>query len=286
MIKLHGPWFLTGKFELSERWVALSRHREKWEGRGIKHAQVVTAPSAAVLQAVKDHYGFHKIASRVVANPIKPASEVETWDSKTCSESLLFVGRFDTLKGGDLVLLAFSELAQSYPRLRLIFVGPDKGIKGADGTVANFDKFVRTYVPEGCRSRIEYLGQLNHSDVTSLRHKSYATIVASRQEAFPYSVLEAMSFGCPVVATAVGGITELICDQRSGLLVPNEDVRSIIVACRMLLDNPLFAAQLGRQAWKDCGDFYRPEYIAEQTVAAYRDAICSFKLRPDGAGST
>ena len=46
-------------------------------------------------------------------------------DSETCNtDTLLFVGRFDGLKGGDLMLRVFAELALSYPKLRLVFVGP------------------------------------------------------------------------------------------------------------------------------------------------------------------
>jgi glycosyltransferase involved in cell wall biosynthesis len=283
--KIHGPWFQTEKFEISEKWIALNRHRERWEARALQHAQLVTAPSAAVLQAVKDHTGFHNIASRVIPNPLRPADAAETWNIKTCNQSLLFVGRFDALKGGDLVLRAFAELAQLYPELRLTFVGPDRGLKDADGIVHDFNEFVCAHVPESCRQRIAYLGQTAHSQVMSLRRKSYVTVIASRQEVFPYSVLEAMSLGCPIVASTVGGISELIRDQRNGLLVPSNDVKALVEACRKLLESTPFAAQLGRQAWIDCNDLYRPEFIAEQTIAAYQEAIDRFAPRLNGSGS-
>jgi glycosyltransferase involved in cell wall biosynthesis len=277
VIKIHGPWFQTGKFEVSEEWIALNRQRERREARALQHAQLVTAPSAAVLQAVKDHYRFHNIASRIIANPLKAAEESETWSIKTSSQSLLFVGRFDALKGGDLVLRAFAQLAQLYPELRLTFVGPDRGIRGEDGNITYFDQFVCAHIPEWCRPRIEYLGQINHSELMSIRRKNYATIVASRQEAFPYAVMEAMAFGCPIVATATGGIAELIRDQRNGLLVPVEDVSAIVQACRKLLDSEPLAIRLGHQAWRDCGEFYRPEHIAEETIAGYHEAINRFE---------
>jgi len=53
-------------------------------------------------------------------------------------------------------------------------------------------------------------------------------------------------------------------------------------ACKKLLDDQALAARMGRQAWCDCRGFYGPENIATQTVAAYQEAIESFRLRKGG----
>jgi glycosyltransferase involved in cell wall biosynthesis len=219
-------------------------------------------------------------ASRVIPNPQDADVETNTWDINTCrKDSLLFVGRFDRRKGGDLVLRVFSELAASYSSLILTFVGSDRGIIQADGTIWSFENFVRHNFPDWLRSRIEFRGEMNHSGVMSIRREHFATIIGSQYEIMPYSVLEAMSVGCPIVVTAVGGIPELIRDEQNGLLVPSQDIKAMIVACKKLLDNRTFAVRLGRQAWRDCRQFYRPDDMAKQTVAAYEQAIDNFKLR-------
>jgi glycosyltransferase involved in cell wall biosynthesis len=279
VVRLHGPWFLNKTFVNPDVKGGVARRRIKWEGRAIKHAQLVTAPSNAVLRDVKSYYGISLTASQVIPNPFEAASEAETWGLGTCSrDGLLFVGRFDSLKGGDLVLQTFSEIAVTYPRLTLTFVGPDYGIKTDNGETQTFEKFVHSRFPK-YRHRIKFYGQLSHSDVMSLRRKHFATIIASRQETFSYSVLEAMSVGCPLITAAVGGIPELIQDQMNGLLVPFQDVKAMAVACQKLLDNPALAARLGWQAWMDCRTLYSPENIAKQTIAAYQQAINNFTLR-------
>ena len=137
VVRLHGPWFLNGKFYDLDEQTIQNRRRQKWEGRGIRHAEVVTAPTAEVLQLVKDHYGFTLPASRIIRNSLATPGDAEMWDINTCGKnSLLFVGRFDRLKGGDLVLRAFAELARLILRLKLTFVGPDRGIVEADGKVS------------------------------------------------------------------------------------------------------------------------------------------------------
>src|SRR5262249_35199161 len=188
----------------------------------------------------------------------------------------------DRRKGGDLVLRVFAELAKSYPNLTLKFVGPDIGIKGADDTILSFEKYVRSHIPEQFRSRIEFHGRICHPDVMSLRTKCFATIITSQYEIAPYSVLEAMSFGCPLVATAVGGIPEIIKDQRNGILVPSQDEEAMTAACRKLLDDRALATRLGRQARIDCRNFYGSENIARRTIATYEKVIKRFQSRHTG----
>jgi glycosyltransferase involved in cell wall biosynthesis len=279
VVKLHGPWFLSGKANDDDT-DHLNRRRQEWEGRAIQHAQFVTSPSVAVLQAVKSHYDVKLAASRVVPNPVKATTEEKRWNIETCNnERLLFVGRFDQAKGGDLILRAFAQLAMSNPWLKLTFVGPDRGIKRPDGKILSFDKFVRSRFPDACRSRIEFYGQMTHSDVMSLRTRHFSTIVASPYETFPYAVLEAMSLGCPVVATAVGGIPEIIKNLRNGLLVPSQNVEAVAAACQKLLDDRALAVRIGHQAWQDCREFYGSETIAKQTILVYQEAIDSFRFR-------
>jgi glycosyltransferase involved in cell wall biosynthesis len=184
----------------------------------------------------------------------------------------------DARKGGDLALRAFIKIAESYPKATLTFVGPEDRLKSGNGTFL-FQDFCRQNVPEQIGRRIRFVGLLARFDVMSLRRTHSITIIASRYENGPYSVLEAMSLGCPIIATAVGGIPELIKDGRNGLLAPSEDVEAISDACLTLLNDHPLAVRLGRQARLDCRDFYSPETIAEQTVSAYREAIDSFNSR-------
>ncbi len=279
VVRLHGPWFLTGKFDSINDANALNRGRRSREGRGLHNAQLVSSPSAKMLEAVKNYYGLDRTETCVIPNAIEAVPLAESWNSETCDHSLLFVGRFDALKGGDLVLRAFAELAAIYPKLTLTFVGTDAGVAGPDGKTLFFEQYMRSNFSEECRSRIKFRGRMSHSDVMSLRPRHFATIVASQQEIMPYSVLEAMSVGCPVIATAVGGIPDLIQHERNGLLVPSSNAQALAAACRRLLDDPALAGRLGRQAWQDCRDQYSPDRIAQQTVAAYAAAIDKFKTR-------
>jgi glycosyltransferase involved in cell wall biosynthesis len=192
---------------------------------------------------------------------------------------ILFVGRFDRIKGGDLVLKAFSLALAQRPNLRLLFVGPDVGVKGEDGLPMSFPEFIRREIPAPARARIQFAGQLKRPQVEELRTKAHATIVGSRYETFGNVVIEAMMFGCPIVATRVGGIMEIITDSRNGLLAP---VDAVALATRLtqILDNPELSVRLGHQAAVDCAKKFDPRLIGSQTIDFYTKVIDEWRANP------
>src|SRR5581483_11652405 len=66
--------------------------------------------------------------------------------------------------------------------------------------------------------------------------------LASRSEGLPFTLLEAMALGKPVVATRVGGVPEVVDDGRSGRLVPRDDAPALASAVASVLDSPDAAA--------------------------------------------
>src|SRR5262249_38370301 len=141
-------------------------------------------------------------------------SSSDRWRLIDCDrDSILFVGRFDEIKGGDLVIQAFGKLARKNPRLKLTFVGPDGRIGGL-----KFVDYAKSVWPEEINQRLAYVGALTKTEVSQLRPTHFLTISASRFEVFPYAVLEGMSYGCPIVAPAIGGIPELFASPESGRL--------------------------------------------------------------------
>ena len=72
--------------------------------------------------------------------------------------------------------------------------------------------------------------------------------------------------------------SQVVTDLHNGLLVPSQDVKALVLACRKLLDDRVFAERMGRQAWLDCKTLCAPSLIAKQTVAGYQLAIDRFQI--------
>ncbi|MFA4872173.1 MAG: glycosyltransferase family 4 protein [Patescibacteria group bacterium] len=73
-------------------------------------------------------------------------------------------------------------------------------------------------------------------------------VCSSVKEGFPYSILEAMAAGLPIVSTNVGGIPEMIQNQKNGLLIEPKNPSELATSIKFLIENPELANQLGNQA--------------------------------------
>ena len=272
VVRLHGPWFLNRRS--TNRKTRFDLIREKWEGRAMKSAQAVTSPSRKILELVTSYYRLGLKNSVTFANPMEAVSEAERWKLATCDKDrLLFVGRFDNIKGGDLVLRAFGELAAKNPNVKLTFVGPDTGVVIDNGTVISFNRYAERVLSPNALSRLTFRGELPHSQIAALRTAHFATILASQMEVLPYAVLEAMAYGCPIVATDVGGVSELIRSENNGVLVASGDQAEMVSALQKLMNDPALAERYANQAWEDCRTQFGADKIAEAAEAVFIEAI-------------
>lgn len=100
----------------------------------------------------------------------------------------------------------------------------------------------------GIADRVTFLG--SRSDVFELLPLLDLFCLSSEFEGFPIALVEAMASGLPCVATAVGGIPEIIVDGDSGLLVPSRDAAALADAIGRAMDDPDLRAALGDEAKK------------------------------------
>jgi glycosyltransferase involved in cell wall biosynthesis len=270
-VRLHGPWFLIGAAS-GEGAGGASRRRIAREGRAIRLASSVTAPSRDVLERTRRHYGLALEQAEVIPNPTRPVEPAARWDAAGCDPgTVLFVGRFDYLKGGDLIVEAFERVLRDLPGARLHLVGRDHGIPGGDGRPRKLEEFVDDRLP-GARAsgRVRLWGQVPHSSLAALRREAMVSVVCSRYENFPSTVLEAAAMGCPVVAARVGGIPEVVRDGVDGLLHRAGDPDDLAAKIVDLLRDPARAAELGRRAAARCARDFHPISAAARMVAHYR----------------
>src|SRR5690606_17788186 len=92
----------------------------------------------------------------------------------------------------------------------------------------------------------------------------------SDMESFGLSILEAMSFGCPAVSTAVGGVPEVVIHGESGLLAPRGDVAALAAALTTLIDNPDLRRALGQAAQRRAREGFTSRIIVPRYEALYR----------------
>lgn len=272
VVKLHGPAFLLAPDAPAAD--ADATLRVAREGAGIAAAAAVLAPSAATLTATLARYGVQPRLARRVPNPlVVPAGP--TWSPAGADpDRVLYIGRYEPVKGGDLALEAFTRVLARRPQARLWFVGHDRGVPGPDGRLRHFAAHVAA-LPPAVQERIDYLGVLPVEQLASLRLRAGVVLAPSRFETQSYAALEAMALGCPVVAFAVGGLAEIVRDGATGLAVAPGDVAALADAALRVLADPALAGRLGSAARAYVMTAHDPAVIARATAEVYAAAIAA-----------
>jgi glycosyltransferase involved in cell wall biosynthesis len=273
-IRLHGPWFLNGPAEGVPEDDAF-RRRVSAEGRAIADAVALTSSSRDVLERTRSYYGLALEEAEVIHPPTSPVPCADRWRLEGCDpRQVLFVGRFDRHKGGDLMIEAFGRVFQQVPEARLCFVGPDHGYTDTQGQRWTLRDFVDDRLPGALESgQVVLLGQQPFSTLASLRRRAMITVICSRYENAPRTLIEAMSLGCPIVAARVGGIPEILRDGADGLLHSSGDSPDLAAKIVGLLTDPSQATELGRNAAARCEQEFHPTVIATRLVDYYRRVL-------------
>jgi glycosyltransferase involved in cell wall biosynthesis len=275
-VRLHGPWFLNGAV-LGVPDDEAFRDKVREEGRAIKVADAVSAPSRNVLEQVREFYGLALPDAEVIPAPTSPVAAAQRWRLEDCNpKQVLFIGRFDRHKGGDLMIEAFGRVLDAVPEARLLFVGPDRGVIAGNGERWRIEDFARDRIPGALETgQVKWLGNqlLPYEKLEQLRRGAMISVICSRYENFPLTVVEAMARGCPTVAANVGGIPEILQDGLNGLLHRSEDPSDIAAKIIRLLRDPGEAAKLGQRAALDCERQFYPEVVVNRLLEFYRRVL-------------
>lgn len=116
--------------------------------------------------------------------------------------------------------------------------------------------------------RFDFMGTTD--DIATVLTNADAFVLSSRWESFPLSILEAMSAGCAIIATDVGGVSEAIDDGRNGLLVAPDDFDALATAMRRVVEDAGLRARLGGAARADFESNFQLKSMTEPTIALYR----------------
>ena len=270
VVRLHGPWFLNGPALGVPRDAEFDR-RVRDEGEALAHAHFVSAPSLDVLERTRTFYDLSLEDAVVIPNACPAVPVTSRWRQENADpDRVLFVGRFDLHKGGDIVIDAIARVLRSRPNTRLWFAGPDKGIPNGDRGSLDAPSYLARAIPDPrLRERVELLGPCDSQHLDRMRREAALTLVASRYENFPMTVLEALAYGSPLVATNVGGIAEIVRNGENGWLVPGDDLNALADGILQGLSSADEAQRISVNAAEDTLKRYSPGKVATQTRSFY-----------------
>lgn len=177
---------------------------------------------------------------------------------------VLFLGRINFVKGLDLLVPAFSEIAQQEPRARFAIVGPDN-----DGYGTKVKRWCRE---KGIEGKVFFMGHLYPEDVKKAYVDASVFVLPSYTENFGMTVVEAMACGCPVIISDQVKICREVLEDGAGLVVGLDSHRIADAVCR-LLSNKQEAEAMGARGRQAAKIRYAWQCIADQMTKVYLDII-------------
>jgi glycogen(starch) synthase len=202
----------------------------------MRESHRVTGVSQAVVDDLLDLFPDASNRISLVRNAVK--APVQATKPVAVDAPLLCIGRLVPQKGFDMAIEAFARVAQRHPGARLVIAGtgPDRNDLGLLAERL------------GVGQSVEFIGRVEPSDVFDLFSASRALVMPSRYEGLPLVSLEAGWAARPVVAMAGPGLTEVVVDGTTGLLVAPGDVSGLSAAMDAVLGSSELATNLGMAA--------------------------------------
>lgn len=236
-----------------------------WLGRAIhryafRHGVTPVAIAGEVARSVRAVYGLEPetIANGIDTKAFERPGARSRWRKANgfAPDDALIVSaaRMEPQKNPLALIEAFATAVSAEPSCRLLMAGAGTLLEAARERSAQL----------GIAGAVHFLGV--REDVPELLNACDVFALASDWEGHPLSIMEAMAAGLPVVATAVGGVPEIVASGITGLLVSRGDVAALAEALLWLVRNPEQRAEMGAAARAESARF-----DSAAMAAAYAD---------------
>lgn len=169
---------------------------------------------------------------------------------------VLHVGRFNEQKNHKGLLDAFANILKTHPNCSLKLIGDGELLEETQQYADSL----------GIREKVLFLG--SQTNIYPYLQEADVFLLPSKYEGMPMTIIEAMGTGLPVVATAVGGVPDMLTHQESGLLVANQPEVIADAVCTLLESREL-RQTLGRAA-KTESEKFSAQYMAQAYSEVYK----------------
>ncbi len=261
VITVHGILYrevelYTGLKGVVRRFSALKIERD-----ALKQAKHIFVIADYVKEAIEP---FTQANLYSIANPVDDRFfAMETSDS---SNRILSVATIQPRKGQLDLLEAFARIRPSVPDASLQFIG-----KVIEADYA--EKLAQRVSELGLDECVKIAGFVTDQELEDAFTGCALFALCSAEESSPVSIAEAMTLGKPVVASAVGGIPDLIADNQTGYLTSYADIDSIAASLERILADKENRKRLGYAAKERALRDFQPAKAAQRTVEVYRKIL-------------
>lgn len=213
-----------------------SRRYPRWTKRVLARADVLVAPSPYLIKGLKNL----ELPIRMVRNIV----EIDKYPCKIRSKiapKLVWMRSFHSLYNPQMAIKVLASVRNSHPDASLVMAGLDKGLEPEIKAMAT---------EMGLADAVRFPGFLDHDAKIEEFSRGDIYINTNHIDNMPVAVIEACASGLPVIATAVGGLPDLIENGTNGILVPDSDLDAMVDAVHSLLKDSEITEKLSTNGRK------------------------------------
>jgi len=260
------------------------------------HVDRIAGCSTYITNAVRDRFPMHAgkcatVYNGVDLNRFSPSASPSA-SGADFRFRLLFVGRVSPEKGLHHLIEALPALSDRIEAFTLDIVGSKRQLPqeylaalskveiaaqlapfyGSDDRSYYYEFLTEKIRSFGLEQSVIFHGQLPQSELPDFYRKADVLINPSLSESFGMSLIEAMASGVPVIATDVGGMTEIVQNRITGIIVPHSDPDALSDGIGNLVSDPDSAGAMGKAGRRRAKEQYSWEKIVANLESLYRSA--------------
>jgi glycosyltransferase involved in cell wall biosynthesis len=226
------------------------------------NSNAITSVSQANLHYL-NQYHLHQHEGEVIGNGVDTLFFKASSAPPPKVKNIIFIGRLTWEKGATRFLECAEQVASKFSDVKFFFAG--------EGHLREF--LEQRARQAGLQKQIICLGRLSRLALLQLYQNAYLQIIPSIYEGLPNVLLEGMSVGVPVIATAVGGIPEVITSGSNGLLIQQSQVRFLADYVTELIEDPPYRDRLSEAARQTIRTRFTWENVAKRLTKCYFDIL-------------
>lgn len=219
------------------------------------HADRIVLLSEFWKEQVTDEFQLPKDKAIIIYNP---CTTVKSSQSFVQQKQILYAGTLNQRKGYSDMLKAFALIAPKYPEWRIVFAG--------NGEIENGKLLTRQYNIE---QKTTFLGWIDDEQKDKAFKEAMIFCLPSYAEGFPMAVLDAWSYGLPVVTTPVGGIPDIAINRTNLLLFTPGDIQTLANNFEELINNPYLYNTIAEEGKRLASTKFNIETINQEIGSLY-----------------
>lgn len=250
----------------------------------MSEADILSSPSVNLAEYVASDTGVPIENIQIVRNPVdtkkfSPDGKKADLSLPATSKIVYFAGRLEGRKGIKYLIQTVPEVVKAVPEARFVVVGADTNTETNNTSV--LESLKASLTQNNVLDKVQFVSHVPLNEMPEYYRMADVCVVPSLFDNAPYTVLEALASGKPVIGSTAGGTPEYIEPGITGLHVPKADSQALAKAIIELLQDDSKRMACGKRAREVAENSYACKVIALEAIRTYELAIARHQTRKD-----